>query len=94
MTAFTVTAVIDGDTFDVTPRWEWNGQKGNRIRPTGYDAPELSAYGGQNAKNRLAGLILNKQVELGSPRTIDRGRVVCDVYYQGKYLANYFSEYQ
>ncbi|HNR14446.1 MAG TPA: thermonuclease family protein [Thermodesulfobacteriota bacterium] len=94
MSVFTVTAIIDGDTFDVNPQWNWKGQTGTRIRPTGYDAPELHAYGGQEAKDKLARLILNKDIELGNARTIDRGRVVCDVYYQGKYLADYFPEYQ
>lgn len=94
MSLFTVTSIIDGDTFEVNPQWKWNGQTGTRIRPTGYHAPELHAYEGQQAKDKLARLILNKEVELGSARTIDRGRVVCDVYYQGKYLAEYFMEYQ
>ena len=93
MPTFTVTSVIDGDTFDVS-QWQWKGQTGSRVRPTGYDAPELHEFGGQEAKEKLARLILNKQVELGSAQTVDRGRVVCDAYYQGKYLADYFPEYK
>jgi len=46
MSVFTVTAIIDGDTFEVTPRWKWNEDTGTRVRPTGYDATELYAYGG------------------------------------------------
>jgi len=30
MSNFTVTRIIDGDTFDVTPQWKWNGQTGSR----------------------------------------------------------------
>ena len=94
MRAFTVTAIIDGDTFEVSPQWKWNGETGTRVRPTGYDAPELHAYGGQAAKDKLSNLILGKTVELGNAYRIDRGRLVCDVYYQGRNLADYFSAYQ
>jgi len=94
MSAFTVTAIIDGDTFEVSPQWKWNGETGTRVRPTGYDAPELHAYGGQAAKDKLSNLILGKTVELGNAYRIDRGRLVCDVYYQGRNLADYFSAYQ
>jgi len=94
MPAFTVITVIDGDTFDVSPQWRWNGQSGSRVRPTGYNAPELNSYEGQAAKDKLSRLILRKQVELRTAHKIDRGRLVCDVYYRGKYLADYFPEYQ
>jgi endonuclease YncB( thermonuclease family) len=94
MAGFTVTLVIDGDPFDVTPNWEWNGQTGERVRPTGYDAPELHEYGAQIAKEKLARLILGKQVDLRNGHRVDRGRLVCDVYFNEKYLADYFPEYQ
>jgi len=94
MTEFEVISIIDGDTFDVSPGWQWNGNSGTRVRPTGYDAPELNTYGGQAAKERLERLILGKGVELGSAYRIDRGRLVCDVYLRGKNLADHFPEYQ
>jgi len=94
MAQFRVSAVIDGDTFEVSGGWNWNGQTGTRVRPTGFDAPEISAYGGQAAKEKLARLILGQQVELGTAHRVDRGRLVCDVYFRGKYLAEYFPEYQ
>ncbi len=40
MHTFKVTEIIDGDTFAVSPQWKWNGTSGDRVRPTGYDAPE------------------------------------------------------
>lgn len=94
MPAFKVTSIIDGDTFEVTPQWKWNGQTGTRMRPTGYDAPELHAYRGQAAKDKLSRLVLGKQVDVRTPHRIDRGRLVCDVYYQSKCLADYFPEYR
>ena len=41
MALFTVSSVIDGDTFKVSGDWKWNGETGTRVRPTGFDAPEL-----------------------------------------------------
>ena len=91
---FLVHNVVDGDTFDVSPQWQWNGTSGCRVRPAGYDAPELNAPGGPAAKNRLSKLILNKEVELRKDHKVDRGRLVCEVYYNGRNLADYFPEYQ
>ncbi|MFH1740601.1 MAG: thermonuclease family protein [bacterium] len=94
MSNFRVITIVDGDTFDVSPRWQWNGQTGSRIRPAGYDAPELTGLRGYIAKTRLEKLILGHDVELRSAHTMDRGRLVCEVYYGGKNLADYFPEYQ
>lgn len=94
MPAFTVTSVIDGDTFDVSPQWKWNGQAGTRVRPAGYDAPELHAYGGQAAKDKLSRLILGGQVDLRTAHKVDRGRLVCEVYFRNRNLTDYFPEYQ
>ena len=94
MAMFTVSAIIDGDTFEVSGGWKWNGTTGERVRPTGYDAPELNTKAGLQAKAKLSTLILGKQVELGSAKTIDRGRLVCDVFFNGHNLADYFARYQ
>jgi endonuclease YncB( thermonuclease family) len=94
MAAFRVTNVIDGDTFEVSPQWRWNGDTGSRVWLTGYDAPELHQPGGQAARDKLSRLILGQSVDLHSAYRIDRGRVVCDVYFGGKNLADYFPEYR
>lgn len=93
MATFTVSQIIDGDTFAVRNGWSWNGTTGDRVRPTGYNAPELGTAGGNAAKQRLAQLILNQQVELGNVATIDRGRLVCDVTFRGRPLQDYFRRY-
>ncbi len=93
MVSFRVINIIDGDTFDV-PGWEWNGQSGTRVRPTGYNAPEINEYSGQTAKQKLEKLALGKTVEISRAYKVDRGRLVSDVYVNGKYLAEYFPEYQ
>ena len=93
MPTFTVTSIIDGDTFEVSPQWKWNGVTGDRVRPTGYDAPELHAYGGQTAKNNLSRLINGQQVELRTAYKVDRGRLVCDVFFSNRNLADYFPNF-
>ena len=94
MPHFTVSIVLDGDTFEVVGGWRWNGQAGTRVRPTGYDAPEIHTIAGAHAKAKLTNLILGQVVDLTTAYTVDRGRLVCDVYYNGRNLADYFKEYQ
>jgi endonuclease YncB( thermonuclease family) len=61
---------------------------------TGYNTPEENERGYEEAKRRLSNLILNKTVDIKNAKTIDDyGRLVADVYYNGKNLADYFSEY-
>lgn len=93
MKFFKVVHVVDGDTFDVEPQWEWQGNRGSRVRPTGFDAPELNTLSGQSAKRKLANLVLGKAIVLENAKTIDRGRLVCDVIFNGQRLAGYFPEY-
>ena len=50
---FKVINVVDGDTFEVSPNWKWNGQVGNEVRPIGYDTPEKSSPEYQAAKDKL-----------------------------------------
>lgn len=94
MPNFTVTQIIDGDTFAVSPSWNWNNQTGDRVRPAGYDAPEVGTISAAAATERLRQLILNKVVELRDAHTIDRGRIVCEVYYLGRNLRDYFPSYR
>ena len=91
---FTVTEVIDGDTFKVDPNWNWNNREGNIVRPTGYNTPEVGQPGYNEATLKLRRLIEGKEVELRKAVSISFGRLVCDVYYSGKYLADYFPENQ
>ena len=93
MALFMVIRIIDGDTFEVNPNWRWKQERGNRVRPTGYDAPELENLSGAMARNQLARMILGNQVELGPAYKVDRGRLVCDVFFNGKKLEEYFPRY-
>jgi len=40
MSEFTVSEVIDGDTFKVKNGWRWIQRSGDTVRPTGYNTPE------------------------------------------------------
>ena len=93
MGTFAVVAVIDGNTFDVSPGWELEDKTGNRVHAIGYNAPK-TGKGAMAAEQKLSILIQNKKVELGSPRGIERGRLVCDVYFKGRNLADYLSAYK
>jgi len=92
--AFKVVNVIDGDTFEVLPPWKWRDQSGIRIRPTGYNTPEEGQPDYQESKDKLRKLILKKEVELENFVDIDYDRLICDVYFDGKNLADYFPNYK
>lgn len=93
MPAFRVTSIIDGDTFKVSPEWKWNGETGTRVRPAGYDAPELHTAKGQKAKAALGKLINGHLVELMTAYKVDRGRLVCEMFVGSRNLAEFFPEY-
>lgn len=87
---FTVIRVIDGNTFEVSPHWNWNDQTGSVVKATGYDVPKQGEPGYQTAKDKLEKLLLNEQVELLKPLKLPSGRLLADVEYKGLNLADYF----
>lgn len=94
MTLFTVTEVVDGDTFMVQS-WKWDGRSGNCIRPLGYNTPEKGEPGYEAAKVKLGRLIGGKQVDIRNAVSIDvYGRLLAHVYISGIDLAHYFPEYK
>jgi endonuclease YncB( thermonuclease family) len=90
----TAVSIIDGDTFTVSPQWSWNGESGDTVRTNGYNTPEKGQPGYEAAKNKLKNLIQRKWIEFRSAYRITYGRLLCDVYYNGKNLKDYFPEYQ
>jgi len=75
--------------------WKWNQSSGDTVRASGYNTPEKGEIGYEEAKQKLKRLILNEKVEIKNAQIIDDwGRLVADVYYKGKNLADYFSEYK
>ncbi len=64
MTEFTVSEVIDGDTFKVKEGWKWNQRGGDTVRACGYNTPEKGEPGYEEAQEKLNRLILNEKVEI------------------------------
>ena len=89
-----VTEVFDGDTFRVMPKWIFGGLIGDVIRPTGYNTPKKGEAGYEETKDLLKSLILWKNVTLSNPIKITRGRLLCDVFIDGKYLADFFPDFR
>jgi endonuclease YncB( thermonuclease family) len=91
---FTVIKVIDGDTFEVSPHWNWSNQTGRGVIAMGYNAPKQNEPGYQSAKDKITDLILNKEIELTRPVKLTCGMLLCVVEYNGTNLADYFPEYK
>lgn len=90
MTFFTVTEVADQNTLVVSPGWVWQGQRGNRICPAGFDTQELGSQDGAEAKVHPQQFLKGKVVMISSAFRIDRGRLICEVYLDGHLLTSYF----
>jgi endonuclease YncB( thermonuclease family) len=93
MATFRIESVINGNTFEVSPPWEFNGETGTIVQAIGYDAPK-SGKGAIAAEQKLSILMQNKNVELESPQGIKDGKLLCAVYFQGVNLADYFPTYK
>jgi endonuclease YncB( thermonuclease family) len=89
-----VTNVLDGDTFKITPNWKWGDKTGDTVRAAGYDTPEEGEAGYEAARIKLKNLIQGEEVELKNPIKLTYGRLLCDVFFKGKNLKDYFPEYQ
>jgi endonuclease YncB( thermonuclease family) len=93
MTTFKIESVIDGNTFEVSPPWEFDGETGTLVQATGYDAPR-TGKGAIATEQKLSILMQNKDVELESPQGIQGGKLLCTVYFQGTNLADYLPTYK
>ena len=86
--SFTVIEIVDGDTFKVSPNWEWtmkDGSKatGDTVRIANLNAPEKGTQDGAKATTALSKIISGKTVDLKNAVNLSYGRVVCDVYLNG-----------
>ena len=93
MESFTVEAVVDGNTIIISPPWKLDNETGDTIRAAGYNPPK-SGSEAMKAEQKLSIMVQNKQIELAEPHGIERGKLVCDVYFNGINLADYFPEYK
>ena len=85
-----VTGIIDGDTFEVFPPWRWEGQSGIRVKVAGLSVPQEGEPGYSRVRKKLESIILGREVELRNERGVDYDRLVCDVYFDGRNLVDYF----
>ncbi|MBE0478965.1 hypothetical protein IBX65_07625 [Candidatus Aerophobetes bacterium] len=53
MSLFTVSEIIDGDTFKVKNGWRGDNKIGDTVCPTGYNTPEEGEWGHEEAKEKL-----------------------------------------
>ena len=91
---YKVVEVIDGDTFSIDPKIKRKEYELEKVRPTGYNTPEMGKPQYAEMTKKLRNLILGQNVDVGPVKDIDRDRAVCDVTFQGKDLADYFPEYK
>jgi endonuclease YncB( thermonuclease family) len=91
--SYFVTKIINGETFQVTPGWEWDNATGDRVILKGFRPPERGQPGYEEACEKLRGLILNQQVEL-KPEKIIHGSLVCEVFIKDVNLATHFPEFK
>ncbi len=77
---YTVTKVIDGDSFFV--------DTGAEVRILGINAPEIGRCGSQEAKELLSKLIFNKKVKVSPTASDSFHRLVADVYLDNQSVNN------
>ena len=80
---FTVEDVIDGDTIEVWPNWNWGERSGDRVRLANVNAPETHERGGMEARVKLMSLVSGRKVELRNAVSLSFDCLVCDVYVSG-----------
>ena len=89
MATFKMVAVINANTFEISPDWEYEGSKGNRVRAKGYAVPDTRRKA-LAAEEKLSILMQNKKIELTSPQGVDNRILLCEVHFQGANISNYF----
>ncbi|MBI3384670.1 thermonuclease family protein [Candidatus Gottesmanbacteria bacterium] len=75
---YKVLEVIDGDTFKIN--------NNRRVRLMGVNTPETGKCLASQAKEKLAGLVLGKDVTLSDQFSDPYGRIIANVFNDGKYI--------
>lgn len=90
--AFQVKSILDGNTFTVSPRWEWRHIKGDIVTANGFPNLIGDKVGFLNSKKKLSKLILGKNVQLKKVNQCKYGCIFCDVYIDGKNISTFFTK--
>lgn len=86
MNQYVVVRVVDADTIEVQPEFTVNNTKHSIIGFEGYYGPDISEPGYFQARERLADIVLHKQIKLTNPEIINYNRINCDITLGGKNL--------
>jgi endonuclease YncB( thermonuclease family) len=84
-----VTNILTADTFEVFPPWRWEGQSGIKVKVAGIEVPYEGEAGYEKAMAKLKSAVEGREVELRNEKEVDYDRLVCDVYVDGKNVADY-----
>jgi hypothetical protein len=90
---FEVTKILNANTFEVTPFWEWHDENGVLIHAMGYKAPVAGEPGYEQVKGKLMELLFGERVTLTDAIAIEDDALVCKVHLDGINLAEYMHEY-
>lgn len=94
MDSFKVTGIVDGNTLEISPNWTLgDGATGNMVKAAGYNAPK-SGKRALAVEQKLSIMLQNKNVELDKPDGVEDGKLVCEVYFKGTKLSDYFQEFR
>ena len=89
--------IVNGDTFDIDPKWDFFGDTGCRVRIANFNAPELTETGFRGAiarwyKVQFNRRIFGREVKITGAHKINRDRLVCDLEFDGRDLDSMLKE--
>lgn len=91
---WTVLRIIDGDTIEVSPSWQWGNFTGTRVKILGYNPNKYGVHNHYLIKRHLESLISFKKVVLDRPMQVMGGDLLCEVYLNGVNIADHFPAYR
>ena len=91
---FEVTKILDGNTFEVTPFWQWHNENGVLVSARGYQAPAAGEPNHEKIKTILMELLFGECVTLKDAVAIKDDALVCSVHIRGKNLSEFFPTFQ
>lgn len=92
---YRVTKIIDNNTIEVFPHWEYEGQQGTMVTITGYVGPKIPGVPGYEAVNvRLRGMIFAKDITLSPLMVMSSGELLGKVLIDSIDVSVFFPEYK
>ncbi|MEC4049575.1 hypothetical protein OX284_009060 [Flavobacterium sp. SUN046] len=98
--AFKVIKIIDGETIQVQPNWEWTAPDGENLvgdtlKINGYKIQNIDMHSNY-ATDKLKTLLIDKIVVLKNPKRLknENTKISCSVFINDIDVAYYFPEYR